>query len=118
MQTRDEVKGLHNCPEFSQPLACLYQAMQTPEKVFYCFYKNLITSLRKNAKLLLWHRLKEKFLPGQKSCTQKACTRNQFLFSIAKKCFSKYRFFFLKCQLKRKKVDTACLYSFSRRRNG
>ena len=36
MQTRDEVKSLHNYPEFSQPLECLYQAMQTQEKVFYC----------------------------------------------------------------------------------
>ena len=32
MQTRDEVEGLHNCREFSQPLECLYQAMQTQEK--------------------------------------------------------------------------------------
>ena len=29
MQTRDQVEGLHNCQEFSQPLSCLYQAMQT-----------------------------------------------------------------------------------------
>ena len=29
--TRDEVEGLHNCREFSQPLKCLYQAMQTQE---------------------------------------------------------------------------------------
>ena len=34
MQTRDEVEGLHNCREFSQPLECLYQAMQTQEKRF------------------------------------------------------------------------------------
>ena len=34
MQTRDEVLGLHNCREFSQPLKCLYQAMQTQEKSF------------------------------------------------------------------------------------
>ena len=27
MQTRDEVEGLHNRLEFSQPLSCLYQAM-------------------------------------------------------------------------------------------
>ena len=26
--------GLHNCLEFSQPLSCLYQAMQTQEKSF------------------------------------------------------------------------------------
>ena len=34
MQTRDEVEGLHNCQEFSQPLECLYQAMQIQEKNF------------------------------------------------------------------------------------
>ena len=32
MQTRDEVEGFHNCREFSQPLECLYQAMQIQEK--------------------------------------------------------------------------------------
>ena len=32
MQTLDVVSGLHNCQEFSQPLECLYQAMQTQEK--------------------------------------------------------------------------------------
>ena len=34
MQTRDEVEGLHNRREFSQPLECLYQAMQTQEQSF------------------------------------------------------------------------------------
>ena len=34
MQTRDEVEVLHNFREFSQPLSCLYQAMQTQEKSF------------------------------------------------------------------------------------
>ena len=33
MQTLDFVLGLHNCLEFSQPLSCLYQAMQT-QKTF------------------------------------------------------------------------------------
>ena len=28
LKTRDEVEGLHNCREFSQPLECLYQDMQ------------------------------------------------------------------------------------------
>ena len=45
MQTRDEVEGLHNCQEFSQPLECLYQAMQTQEKSFL---------------LLLWNNFPEK----------------------------------------------------------
>ena len=31
MQTLDFVSGLHNCLEFSQPLLCLYRAMQTRE---------------------------------------------------------------------------------------
>ena len=53
MQNRDEVEGLHNRREFSQLLECLYQAMQTQEKVFYCFYK--ITFTRKNAKPFVWH---------------------------------------------------------------
>ena len=29
MQTRDEVEGLHNWREFSQPFSCLYQAINT-----------------------------------------------------------------------------------------
>ena len=32
--TLDFVSGLHNCLEFSQPLECLYQDMQTQEKCF------------------------------------------------------------------------------------
>ena len=31
MQALDFVSGLHNCLEFSQPLSCLYQAMQTQQ---------------------------------------------------------------------------------------
>ena len=34
VKTRDEVEGLHNCREFSQPLECLHQVMQTQEKGF------------------------------------------------------------------------------------
>ena len=34
IQTRGDVEGLHNCREFSQPLECLYEAMQTQEKSF------------------------------------------------------------------------------------
>ena len=37
MQTRDGGEGLHNCREFSQPLSCLYQAMQT-RKTFSITY--------------------------------------------------------------------------------
>ena len=36
--------GLHNCPEFSQPLSCSYQAMQT-RKTFSNDYLNIINVL-------------------------------------------------------------------------
>ena len=76
MQTRDEVEGLHtNCREFSKRLECLYQSMQTRKKVFYCFYK--ITFPKQNAKLFVWHWLKEKFLPVAKSCPRSLASRGQ-----------------------------------------
>ena len=34
MQTRDKVEGLQKGRDFSQPLECLYQAMQIQEKSF------------------------------------------------------------------------------------
>ena len=37
MQTRDEVEGLHNC--LTQPLECLYQAMQVQENSFLSLLK-------------------------------------------------------------------------------
>ena len=83
MQTGDEVEGLPNCREFSQPLSCLYRAMQ-------------ITYPRKIAKLFIWHWLKEKFLrelarrlilTSRKVLSTKSCTRNQCLFR--KKMLSK-----------------------------
>ena len=66
MQTRDEVKGFHNCREFSQPSRVYIRLSKHRKKVFYCFYK--ITFPQKNAKLFVWHWLKEKFLPVAKSC--------------------------------------------------
>ena len=37
MQTRDEVEGLHNCLEFSQPLSCFnISGYANTENVFYC----------------------------------------------------------------------------------
>ena len=42
MQTRDEVEGLYNRQEFSQPLKCLYQAMQTQDKSFLLLLQNNI----------------------------------------------------------------------------
>ena len=38
MQTRDTVKGLHPCREFSQ-LPRVDEAMETRKKVLYCSYK-------------------------------------------------------------------------------
>ena len=35
MQTRDEVEGLHNGREFSQPLECIDQDMLTHVKKFF-----------------------------------------------------------------------------------
>ena len=48
MQTGDEVEGLHKCPEFSQPLECLYQDIQTQEK-------NLLLLLENNVLFFLEH---------------------------------------------------------------
>ena len=44
MQTRDEVEGLHDCQEFSQPLECLYQAMQTQDKSFQLLLLNKMSA--------------------------------------------------------------------------
>ena len=44
-QTRDEVEGLHNCPEFSQTLESLYQAMQTQEKKFFIVFIKYFSKL-------------------------------------------------------------------------
>ena len=40
MLSRDKVEGLHNYHEFSQPLECLYQDMQTQEKRFLLLLEN------------------------------------------------------------------------------
>ena len=53
MKTREDVEGLHNCLEFSQPLEYLYQAIQTQEKVFYCqniaFFRKILLLRRLQA---------------------------------------------------------------------
>ena len=103
MQTLDCVSGLHNCREFSQPLECLYQAMQIQEKVFYCIYK--ITFPRKNAKLFVMALIKKEILTSRKLLYKKSCTRNQFLF--CKKMLFKIQIFF-----RGKKIDTPSLWRF------
>ena len=62
------------------------------EKVFYCFYK--INFPRKNAKLFVWHWLKEKFLPVAKSCPRSLARVISSCF--AKRCFPKHGHFSLK----------------------
>ena len=58
------------------------------KKVFYCFYK--ITFPRKTQNSLLWHWLKEKFLPVAKSCTRSLARVISSCF--VKRCYSKYGF--------------------------
>ena len=105
------VSGLHICLEFSQSPSCSYQAMQSWckhwKKVFYCFYKVTFQEITPNS--LLWHWLKEKFLPVTKSC-------GRSLARVISSCFAKRCYFFdanqnmhfssLNCLLKRKKIDT------------
>ena len=55
IQTLDFVSGLHNCLEFSQPLSCLYQDMQTQEKSFLLLIQNNFPG--KKSKTLLFRAL-------------------------------------------------------------
>ena len=55
MQTLDFVSGLHNGREFSQPLECLYQDMQTKAKNFLLLFKNNFQE--KKSKTLLFRAL-------------------------------------------------------------
>ena len=59
------------------------------KNVFYGFYK--INFPRKNAKLFVWHWLKEKFLPVAKSCPRSLARVISSCF--AKRCFPKYGLF-------------------------
>ena len=54
MQTRDEVEGLHNCRECSQPLEWLYQAMQTQEKKFSIAFIKYFSKLIRQMKGILF----------------------------------------------------------------
>ena len=76
------------------------------KKVFYCFYK--ITFPRKKAKLFVMALTEREILTSRKALSTKSCTRNQFLFckNIA---FQNTNFSHLKCQLKRRKIDTPSL---------
>ena len=54
MQTRDAVESLYHCREFSKPLQCLYQVMQTQEKGSLLLLQNNFLQ-----KLQRWQRLKK-----------------------------------------------------------
>jgi len=47
MQTRDVVGDLHDFREFSQPRVFCSRYVNT-EKVFYCFYKIILTNMRES----------------------------------------------------------------------
>ena len=64
MQTRDEVEGVDNCREFYQPLECLYQAMQTPEKSFLLLLEHYFSE--KNPKLFVMAMIKKEILTSRK----------------------------------------------------
>ena len=106
MQIRDEVEGLLNCREFSQRLECLYQAMQTQEKFFYCFCE--ITFPRKESKTLCMAMIKREILTSRKILSTKSCTRNQFRF-CKKNALLNTESSRLKCQLKQRKIDSLSL---------
>ena len=102
IHSRDEVEGLRILPT---PRVVISGYGNTGKKVFYCFYK--ITFSRKNAKLFVWHWLKEKFLPVAKSCPR-SLTR-VISSRFAKRCFPKYGLFSLKMSAQAKKIDTPSL---------
>ena len=89
MQTRDEVEGLHNCREFSQRLECLYQAMQTQEKVFYCFYKLTFPRKKKNSLFRLL--IKREILTSREVLYTKLNVRVISSLFFSKKCFSRLK---------------------------
>ena len=93
MQTVDFVSGLHNCQEFSHPLECLYQAMQTQEKVFYCFYKLTFPRKKKNSLFRLL--IKREILTSREVLYTKLNVR-VISSCFAIKMLSKKRFFWLK----------------------
>ena len=76
MHARDKVEGLHSCRELSQPFECLYQAMHTQDKVFYCFYK--ITCPRKEQNSLFMALIKRGILTSREVLNTKFFTLNHF----------------------------------------
>ena len=93
MQTRDEVEGLYNCLEFPQPVECLYQAVQTQEKIFFCFYKIFFLEKEKNT-LFYMALIKREILTSLEVLYTKLVRESVLV--LPKRCFSKYGVFSLK----------------------
>ena len=80
--------------------------MQTQGKSFLLLIYKL-TSPRKSAKLFVMALIKREILTSHKVLYTKSCMHNQFLF-FKKEALQNVDFSRLKCQLNRKKIDTAC----------
>ena len=78
------IRDSYENPRRSQPLQCLYQALQIRKKVFYCFYK--LTFPRKNPKLFVMALIKR----GNHT------SHAESVIVLQKRCFPKYGFFSLK----------------------
>ena len=109
MQTRDEVEGLYNCLEFPQPVECLYQAVQTQEKIFFCFYKIFFLVKEKNT--LFYMALIKREILTSLEVLYTRLVRESVLF-CKKDAFENAEFSHLKCQLKRKKLTRHVVKAF------
>ena len=82
MRTRDEVEGLHNCREFSQPLPCLYEAMQSEEKSFLLLSSNISQNLLdKWREMLFINFLIQKYFLNTRS------RQSSFLLKVTRTCW-------------------------------
>ena len=104
-ETKSRVNFCITVENFPNTSSVYIRLCKHRKKVFYCFYKK--TFPRKSAKLFVWHWLKEKFLPVAKSCPRSLARLISSCF--AKRCFQNTDFSRLKCQFKRKKIDTPSL---------
>ena len=95
MQIRDEVKGLQNGREFSQPFECLYQDMETQDKKFS------IAFMKKLSRALVQSLIKREILTSREVLLTKLVRVISPCF--AKRCFPKYGFFVLKLSAQAKK---------------
>ena len=87
--------------------SCVYiRQMQTQGKSFLLLIYKL-TFPRKSAKLFVMALIKREILTSHKVLYTKSCMHNQFLF-CKKEALQNVDFSRLKCQLNRKKIDTAC----------